>query len=85
VRRRILHATLSGSVLAGALGVSNPRPSPCKGGTSVLVKALLVTNRVNLSTSQYLGVPVRCYAGVMPRGGLSRRGAAKRPRSLGGH
>ena len=56
-----------------------------EGGTSVLVKALLVTNRVNLSTSQYLGVPVRCYAGVMPRGGLSRRGAAKRPRSLGGH
>ena len=45
--------------------VSNPRPSPCKGDTNAQVRALSSGSGVPLSTSEYLGVPSACYAGVM--------------------
>ncbi len=47
---------------AWALRVSNPRPSPCKGETNMQVRALSCGNVVSLSTVEYLGVPLRCYA-----------------------
>jgi hypothetical protein len=45
-----------------ALRGSNPRPSPCKGGTSVLVRELSRRFDVPLTTCQYLAVPLPCYA-----------------------
>ena len=52
-----------------ALRGSNPRPSPCKGGTNTQVRALCGSDRVPVSTPQYLGVPLRCYAKCYARSG----------------
>src|SRR3954451_21916730 len=45
-----------------ALRGSNPRPSPCMGETKPQARALTTDSRVPVSTPQYLGVPLRCYA-----------------------
>ena len=50
-----------------ALRDSNPRPSPCKGETDLLVRALSCGNALPLSTSEYLRVRSSRYADVMRR------------------
>src|SRR5438552_10493095 len=50
-----------------ALRDSNPRPSPCKSETNLLVRGLSCDFGVQLSTAQYLGLPGSCYAVVMRR------------------
>ena len=48
-----------------ALRESNPRPSPCKGETNVLVRALSREKGEPLSTAECLVVPWARYADVM--------------------
>ena len=58
-----------------ALRESNPRPSPCKGETNLLVRALIWGNALSLSTAEYLAVPSARYADVM-------QGAEGKPHSV---
>jgi len=51
----------------GAEGL-NPRPSPCKGEKNLQVRALNSRNALPLSTAEYLGVRLSCYADVMQPG-----------------
>jgi hypothetical protein len=48
-----------------ALRVSNPQPSPCKGEEEMLVRGLSSSNGCHRIALVYLGVLLRCYAGVM--------------------
>ena len=70
-----------------ALRDSNPRPSPCKGGRNMQVKALTSASVVTPSTRGYLGVLLSRGAGVV-RGSRAKSTPARilkdRPESAGG-